>query len=234
MIDFSLPSIPERTEIGPALQASKWQQCPVLLDIDEMKDLIEELKNFWMVRTGGLISSGDEVISKAFFLEMYDLYITALKNGMIPDDSRFRSCFSCIWTGLIEAVYAVKIKPGYRLVKTELPVIQLQTHRFAYSTADQKFRSMVLGESIEWGIQFSFPSLYQDANFRVYTVKEGAQFPNAGLFKILQRRIRETTIATPFEVDGKLVNVPIRIGKQCLKWIHLHPQLSLKKIRVRV
>jgi hypothetical protein len=64
------------------------------------------------------------------------------------------------------------------------------------------------------------------------TVRETPQFPNTTLFKRLQQWVRSHTIATPFEVEGKKINVPIRIGKRCLNWIHVHPQLRAKGIRV--
>ena len=74
--------------------------------------------------------------------------------------------------------------------------------------------------------------LYQDQHLQVLTVKEGLQFPNTAVFKKMQQWTRMYTIATPFEVEGKKVNVPIRLGKQCLQWIHHHPQLQAKGLRV--
>jgi hypothetical protein len=57
-------------------------------------------------------------------------------------------------------------------------------------------------------------------------VEEGA------LFRKIQLWSREATRATPFVLEGKRINVPIRIGKNCLSWIGNHPQLQSQNIGV--
>lgn len=226
-------SIPIRQAVGTTLQASKWQKCPLLLEVKEMQALLALLGNFWIVQISGLIPRGQEIINQDTFLEVYSDYLTVLKRGEIATDHRLRSYFSSIFTTFLEAVYAVPINEKQSLIKIQQPVIQLQAHRFDYSFADGKFRSMVLGQdSIQWGLQFSYPHLYQDDNLQVFTVREGTQFPNTALFKRLQQWVRSNTIATPFEVQGKRTNVPIRLGKQCLHWINTYSQLHAKGLRV--
>ena len=178
---------------------------------------------------------GQEIISQKAFLDVYQHYIDAIKKGENPTDPRVRPYFSAVFTTSLESLYAVKVNEDKCLVKVQQPVVQLQAHRFDYSLADGTFRSMVMGsDSIQWGIQYSYPHLYQDENFQVLTVRDGPQFPNTSLFKKLQQWVRSQTIATPFEVDGKRVNVPIRLGKQCLSWINTHFQLRAKALRVVV
>ena len=228
-------SIPLRPTVGSSLQASKWQKSPLLIDVDEMRSLLAVLGQFWIVQVSGVIPIGQEIIAQEVFLEVYQHYLTALKRGGNPEDSRVRPYFSAVLTTFLEALYAVEINEGNYLVKVQQPVLQLQAHRFDYSTADETFRSMVMGaNSIPWGIQFSYPHLYQDENLQVLTVREDAQFPNTALFKRLQQWVRANTIATPFEVEGKKTNVPIRLGKQCLGWINTLPQLQAKGLRVAI
>ncbi len=228
-------SIPLRSTIGSSLQASKWQKSSVLIDVDEMRGLLTALGQFWIVQISGVMSIGQEIIAQGVFLEVYHHYLAALKKGENPEDSRVRPYFSAVLTTFLEALYAVQINEGSCLVKVQQPVLQLQAHRFDYSTADGTFRSMVMGvNSIPWGIQFSYPHLYQDDNLQVLTVREGPQFPNTALFKRLQQWVRANTIVTPFEVEGKKVNVPIRLGKQCLSWINTLPQLQAKGLRVAI
>lgn len=225
--------IPFRETVGATLQASKWQKCPLLIDSDEMEGLLKTLGNFWIVQISGLIPIGCECVDREKFLEVYHHYIKTLKEGEIPSDSRFRSYFSSVFTKSLDPLYRVKVNDKQCLVKVMHPVIQLQTHRFNYSAADGTFRSMVFGtDSIHWGLQFSYPHLYQDETCQVFTVKEGPQFPNTSLFKKIQQWVRSHTIATPFESEGKRFNVPIRLGKQCLSWINNHPQLKTKGLRV--
>lgn len=198
-----------------------------------MQELVAALGDFFILPISGLIPIGNEFISKEAFLEAYSSYVAALKQGELPNDSRIRPYFTSIWTVTLEAVYAVPVKQGHNLIKICQPVIQLQGHRFDYSTVDGKFRSMVLGsDCVQWGLQFSYPQLYQDDNLQVFSTREGVQFPNTALFKRLQQWMRSHTIATPFEVEGKKINVPIRIGKQCLSWVNNHPQLQVKGLRV--
>ncbi len=230
-----IPQLPLKSSPGPSLQASKWQKIPVLLDDEEMRALFHALGTFWIVQVSGLIPNGQEIIPQDAFLDVYHHYLSALKQGETPQDPRLRAYFSSVLTVDLEALYAVQVKPDQRLVKVEKPVIQLQAHRFDYSLADQTFRSMVMGaDSIQWGIQFAYPHLYQDTQLHVMTVRENEQFPNTALFKRLQRWMREQTIATPFEVNGKRTNVPIRLGKQCLSWINTHPQFVAKGLSIKV
>lgn len=229
-----IPQLPLKPSLGPSFQASKWQKIPVLLDHDEMRALFHALGKVWIVQVSGLISNGQELVPQEAFLDVYDHYLSALKKGETPQDARLRAYFSSVLTVDLEALYAVQVNAEQRLVKVEKPVIQLQAHRFDYSLADQTFRSMVMGaNSIQWGIQFAYPHLYQDAQLQVMTVRENEQFPNTALFKCLQKWIREHTIATPFEVNGKRTNVPIRLGKQCLSWINTHPQLAIKGLSIK-
>lgn len=228
------PSIPLKAKVEAVLQASKWQKIPVLIDVDEMQSLFAFLGEFWMVQISGLIPFGREKISQDEFLEVYENYILALKNGKILVDARMRSCFSSVWTLFLDALYAVKVNETQCLVKVIKPVVQLQSHRCDYSHADETFRSMVLGmDSISWGLQFSFPQIYQNEHMEILTVK-GEEFLNTVLFKKIQQWIRGNTVATPFEVEGKKMNVPIRLGKKCFEWINSHPQLKAKNIRVSV
>lgn len=217
-------SIPLRSAVSSPFQASKWQKSPLLIDVDEMRALLAALGQFWIVQISGVIPIGQEIIAHETFLEVYYHYIHALKKGENAADPRVRLYFSTVFTTFLEALYAVQVNEKHYLVKVQQPVLQLQAHRFDYSSVDGTFRSMVMGtNAIPWGIQFSYPHLYQDENLQVLTVREGVQFPNTVLFKRLQQWVRANTIATPFEVEGKRINVPIRLGKQCLSWINTLP-----------
>lgn len=227
------PSLPLRTAVGSSLQASKWQKLSVLVDVDEMQSLLAALGSFWMVQISGLVPIGQELISHNAFLEAYGRYIAALREGENPLAYLPRSYFSSAWTTFLEALYTVNINEKQSLVKIQQPVLQLQAHQFDYSFADGTFRSMVMGShTISWGIQFSYPHLYQNEQLEVLTVRESPQFPNTFLFKKLQQWVRSHTIPTPFEVEGKRINVPIRLGKNCLSWINAHSQLRAKRLRV--
>lgn len=197
-----------------------------------MEELITALGTFWIVLVSGVIPVGQEIVTPQAFLEIYQEYVDALLQGTLQFE-RYRPFFSSVWTTSLDMLYAVPIAEGKQLVRAHRPVIQLQPHRLAYSPSDGKLRSMVFGEeTISWGIQFSYPALYQDESLQVFAVKEGDLFPNTALFKRLQQWMRSNTIPTPFEIKGgERINSPIRTGKRCT-WIHAHPQLKARGWRI--
>ena len=124
-----------------------------------------------------------------------------------------------------------QVGEGETLLRIRGPVVQLRPHRFSYSAVDGKFRSMVMGtQTISWGVQFSYPQFCQLPDASVHQVNDS--FPNTAVFKQLQRWVRHNTIPTPLKVDGTRTNVPIRLGKNCIPWIHRHPHLIQQNIIV--
>ncbi|HSX13261.1 MAG TPA: hypothetical protein VLE96_02435 [Chlamydiales bacterium] len=208
--------------IEGVFQASKWLKIQVLLDCDEMKKLILSLGNFSIFPIGGV---GDgKSFDHDFFAAEYCQWIEALKQGIVPNPS----VKAVVFVEDLDALWLQKVGPEKYLTKMSQPVVHVQSHYFAYS--EGVFRPMSMGlKSIFWGLQFSFPQLYQDPKtMEFHTVKEGA------LFRKIQLWMREHTRATPFIVDGKKINSSIRIGKKCLSWIASHPQLIEQNIRVQV
>lgn len=218
----------------PLLQASKWLQVRVLLDPSEMDLLLTELSPFLIYVPGSLIARGQGCIEATAFQEVYRAYAEALAKGLVPPEASYRQLFSTLWTVSKELIKITPMGESQELIRPSQPVIQLRPHRFAYSPNDGQFRSMVLGgDSISWGIQLSYPQIVQEpVTHEIETVTETARFPNTALFHQLQRWIRDHTIPTPFIVDHKRTNVPIRIGTYCLPWINRHPELQEQGIRV--
>lgn len=220
-------------EEGP-LQVSKWLKIQMLVDIEEIKSLFSFLGEFLIYNASTVCKEGQGIITQNKFLDCYADYINALKNGRMPEESFYRQCFSSVFTVSPDSLYAVKIGEGMQLIRIRKPVIQLQSHRLNYSSEDGKFRSMTLGtDSIVWGIQFSYPQLYLNNRTKeIENVMEIHRFANTSLFRSLQKWTRQHTIPTPFFVNHERINVPMRLGKQCISWINKHPQLIEKNIHV--
>ena len=224
-----------RSHMGRPMQASKWLNAPLLLDTDEMQKLILDLGDFWIFKVQGVINKDQESLSTEQFLNCYSDYIKGLKQGRFEESPYMKSVFSSVWTTSLDALYSIPVREDQQLIKIDKPVIQLQSNRLTFSKSDGKFRSMTFGPgSIHWGIQFSYPQIYQDAAYRVLSVKETPEFPNTLLFKNLQRWVRENTVPTPFLVEEQKTNVPIRLGKNCFSWINNHPHLIANHLRVEV
>jgi hypothetical protein len=219
------------------MKASKWLSVQVLIDYEEMQALCLALAPFEIYQAGSITSQGEGKIPLDLFLEVYHRYIEHLKAGELPQSSDFTSHFSTLFTLTPEVLFSLPVKDNRQLLRLARPAIQLQPHSLHYSPHDKKFRAMIFGaDSVSWGIQFSYPQLFQDPiSKEILSVGQQEGFPNTPLFRTLQRWMRQNTIPTPFRVDGgPRINVPMRLGKQCLTWINQHPQLKPHNLDVIV
>ena len=216
------------------MQATKWLKIQLLIDAGEMENLFTALGPFEIFIAGAVTDKGGGKVAQEDFLKVYSQYIQTLKAGKIPLESDFRQFFSSVFTKDNGALFTMPLGSEKQLLRLAKPVIQLQPHSLDYSTHDQKFRAMVYGlESVLWGLQFSYPQLFQDPETKdALQVDVSPYFPNTELFRNLQRWVRGHTVPTPFLVEGKKINVPMRLGLNCLEWINHHPQLSKKNIQV--
>lgn len=220
----------------PALEASKWIKYQVLVEPEELKALLDDMGEVSFYLCGCVTNRGQGTVTKETFLESYKEYISILRSGNIPNMDAFRTLFSASISTTKEAFYALPVGNNQQLIRVIKPVIQLQAHSLDFSPIEQKFRPMILGDhSISWGIQFSFPQLFQDPLTRdILQIKDPTLFPNVKPFQCLQKWVRHYTIPTPFVVSGTTYNVPMRIGKKCLSWINQHPQLKNKNISIQI
>lgn len=216
------------------MQVSKWLKIQALLDFPEITALFETLGDFSIYMTSVLTPIGQGILSKEQFLATYKNYIEMLKNRQLPPEDDYKTIFSGVASVTPDLLYAIPMENGKQLIRTYKPGIQLQAHSMDYTLYDGKFRPMVFGkDSILWGLQFSYPQLYLDPKTKqVFQVGVSPLFPNTSLFHQLQKWIRENTVPTPFYVENRKINVPMRLGKQCFPWINKHPQLLIKNIRV--
>lgn len=217
-----------------AMQASKWLKMQLLIDASEMRSLLTALGDFEIYIPGSVLPRGHGHITRKQFLKSYESYIEALKEGNIPQESSFRQSLSAFFSRDPQAQAAVNLGLDKELWRILRPVLQFQPHSLDYTPLDGKFRPMVYGlDSVLWGVQISYPQLFMDTQTQEpRTVIESPEFPNTVLYKIAQRWIRNQTIPTPFLVEGHKINVPMRLGKECLVWINRHPQLVSKNIQV--
>lgn len=201
-------------------QGSKYLKYQLLCDADELARLFERFNRFWIYPLTGL--SDGEPIDPSHFLKVYTCWMEELKKGQVPTDADLRALLACAITDDTDALWKQEV-PGNRfIVKMGKPLIQVQAHFFTYSSVDGVFRPMTMGQdSIFWGLQFSFPQIYQNPKtMELLDVEKGA------MFQTLKQWVRDETRPTPFLVDGKKINVPIRLGKNCFSWIQNHPQLK--------
>lgn len=212
-------------------EASKWLKTACLLEVDEMASLLNTFGDILISEVSRVVDHPSGFISKGDFLGCYQKYIEGLKAQPLPESS-FAPYFSSVITYSQDTLYALEAASGKYLIRVEKPSLQLSHHKFAIS--DGEIHSNVHGKDcISWGILFAFPQLYLDPETKeIVKVQDPTQFPNVNLYKLLTKWIRENTLPTPFEFEGKKMNASIRLGKKCLSWINQHPQLISAKLRV--
>lgn len=218
----------------PAMQASKWLTCQLLIDEEELRALFLELPFFRIFRTNKPLSIEEIEISKESFLNQYQTYIHSLRNGILPEEELYRDLFSSVFTVTPDALYALLIAGQGYLARVIRPVVQLQHHRLHYSKEEGQLRSKNYGpENITWGIQYSYPQLFKDSvTEEVFKARIDPDFPNAPLFLGIQHWVRHHTLPTPMMIEGKKKVQSFRLGKKCFSWIHHHPQLLLNNLSI--
>jgi len=172
-------------------------------------------------------------VPKSLFLEKYREYVRSLTaDGPIPECRRL---FSSVLSVTPDIFYAMEAGNGF-LVKPLRPVVQMQLHHFLRSSIDGKYHPMVFGtDSVSWGIQFSYPQIFQDPKSRAFSkVADSPEFPNTALFTKIIRFFREHTAPASFVYEGVKTAVPMRLGKKCFGWINGHRQLKAKGLSIHV
>ena len=215
-------------------QASKWQKITLFVSYNELKKCLQSLQAFTL-HPLGVICEGDQLeISLDAFLNVYAEYIDSLQARRIPNQQLIKEQMTLALTVDKNQLYAIEVPSKKYLLRVIKPVIQIVPHTISFSRMDYQFHSNVMGmDTIQWGIQISYPQLFQDP-LQKKTVNALLQknFPDAHEFKKIQHWMRENTVPTIFSVDDKRIVTPFRIGKECLDWINIHPELLEKNITV--
>src|SRR3990167_7039927 len=197
-------------------QGSKWLKFQLLCSAEELGALFAILHPFFIFPLTGIVDG--KPLSEKKFLNEYSSWIADLQNGRIPSDQALRTILAAAFTDDLDTLWLQEIPQkaaihesdlvqtpakGY-LVKISKPIVQVQAHYFSYSTIDGVFRPMSMGkESIFWGLQFSYPQIYQDAKTMELKTAE-----NNTLFEKIRLWVRDATRATPFSVAGVRINSP--------------------------
>lgn len=219
------------TPLSRPLRVSKYLRHQVLLSQGEMEHLFQSLGSFYLMNISEPLALENAEISKEAFLEAYKTYEKSHQEEGF-EKKEHRSLFSSALSLEKDIFEALALKDGRFLIKPQKPVIQIQAHSFFVSNLDGSFHPMVFGkDSIKWGLQFSYPQLFQDPHTHQIEKVRSEGFVNTPLFLKLCGWLRDNTLPTRFEYQGKKITIPIRLGKQ-LSWIDRHYQLQAKGISV--
>ncbi len=219
-------------DVEGLLHLSKHIDQSLLIDADEMISLLVALQPCYLLSANGIVKKGSELIKKDTFLNYYQSYITALKNGAEPTINR--TLFYSSLTVDPHIFYAIPLKGDKQLIKATQPVIQLKPHTLSLALYDQTIRSVTENKNgILWGLTLSYPQIFQNSKTKeCVSTNNNPDLVNSKLFNLLRKWIRTYTVATPLEINGKRINIPARLGKSCFSWINEHPQLKAKGLSV--
>lgn len=209
--------------LEPTYKVSKWLKVQVLLN--DLAPFFEAMQPFHIVNVAQVCEN--PILSKESFEKAYEEYVASLKKGLHPvGDIRFSSVLTCD----LSALWALPVEGRGVLAKIKEPCIQIQNHRFALSSHDQKILPMTFGSNtISWGLQFSFPTLWQSQKRIISAIKDPS-VKNYPLFKRLSAWMRDHTKPARFLVQETRINSSLRIDPHCLSWIDQHA--GLKEVKV--
>lgn len=209
-------------------QAAKWLKIQVLIDQEELAHLFDRLDPFEIYPLAGALSLESFPMKKETYLQVYGSWIDALKESKIPFSPGEMN--ASMWSTSPDSLWLQEISGKRYVARARLPFLQVQVHQMVYSDADKIFRPMSLSkESIFWGLQFSFPQVFEHPEKGFL---KPAEFLNANLFQTVRKWSRDCTLATPMMIDGVRQNLSIRLGKKCFSWINRHPQLKIRGLSV--
>lgn len=188
------------------MNASRYVHIQLLVTADEMEDLFKDLTPFELYNVSQ-VTENPRVEKKAF-LKAYRTYFEAYQRGEVEID---RPLFSLALSRDESAIQFKEMVDGRLLARIIKPVIQMRAH--SYTVAGGKLHTMTFGkDAVSWGIQLSFPHLYEDIATKevVDTLKSGT--PNIDLFKTLRQWVRNRTKPATLDIEGEAKKTPLRKG----------------------
>jgi hypothetical protein len=220
---------------APPYLASKWLHFDFLVETAELRTFFTSIdKPLLLFSTMGVQQKGGNCFTQDSFLTCYEEYLKALRSSQKNDDRAFRFFFTACLTLDEACVRALDLADNKEMIIPYLPCVQMQMHRFIYSSLDHSFKTQSFGQnSISWGVRLSYPVLFQHPETRtVEKALDQTKFCNGALLPHIRAFLRNMTVATPFIIENKRVNMSSRLGKQCFSWINQHPDLVLKNLTV--
>ena len=225
----SFPFILSTLEKEGMMRCSKWLRHAVLMSMEEMESFFDLLGSFFLIPAAGLVSLENWQITKENFLLEYRSYIEWLELHPELPSSSFRKFFTLMLSSSLDDFYAVPTSLDRFVIKARRPVIQIQLYHCFISRFDGQIHPMALSpESFSWGIQISYPQIYEDPITHQFSKTLLAKdFVATDLFKLMVQWLRKNTKPVSLEIKDKKVYAPFRIGKESSALVSSH--LGLQK-----
>lgn len=209
--------------------ASKWVKLPIFSSAKEMALLFSKLTAAALFPIGRVLSSDQITISSENFLKTYE---SLLKTLFEEKKLLKESILPLAIANQLNDFELIKVNKTKHILRIIRPVIQLKWHFFRFSPIDQSFRSNVFcQDSIFWGVEFSYPQLYQDFETKKI-IQINSDYPNLSLWKIIRKWCRDISLATPIHIGNKQMNLTMRLGKDLFPIINEHPDFKNREFKV--
>ena len=156
------------------------------------------------------------------FARLYEKYIATLK-GKIP---RERIALSYALSQRLENFCTVKLSSNKYVCRMTGPDVQMQAYSFLLDQSGKPLSQVFSADAIEFGLQFSYPAIFQDGlTSEVFSTTKNT-FSGWKLFSAIRKWIRSHTFPLPIHFQEKNSKLPIRLGRVAATWITNHIQLD--------
>ncbi|PCI94021.1 hypothetical protein COB11_04430 [Candidatus Aerophobetes bacterium] len=216
------------------LRASKHQRVQVLMEASELRELFFHLGDFYVVESAKVKDPEQQVITKEDYLKRYALYIDHLKTKLDSPEKDILSPLSVCFSKVLDCFYMIDVGNNKALIKQKAPSVFVQPFSFHYDSESASiFTGVHTKDRIFWGLEFSFPQMYQDPKtFDTIEILKDKQNPNTQLFKKLQSSLRKNTKPTSLNFSGVSKAFPFKLSQNSLAWVQDYPKLKQFNIQI--
>lgn len=197
---------------------SKWQKIQVLLDPTEMGNLLQHLSPLSILNNSEVVRFEEISLTIDVFMNRYLTYIDMLR-GKIPKQ---KINLSYALPGQLDNFRAVAVAPGKFICRALQPDVHMQTCEFLLDPAGKILPQVFSIGAIYWGIQLSYPAIFQDGYTMEVFYATRDSFPGWKLFSAIRSWIRNHTVPLPIHFRKKIIHLPIRLGREAATWISSH------------
>jgi hypothetical protein len=210
------------------LRTSRPLKHAVLLSLEEMKALLEEIGEHFLIPASGTLDGMSWSVQDAQFLSRYEEYLKWMSQEPTLPPPPLRRFFSLMLSNSLNCFYQTPISPEKFCIKPKLPVVQIQLYHCFFSSFDHQLRSMVLSpESFAWGLQIAYPQIYEDPKTHQFSkVLLDSTFSNSLLFKKIVSWLRSHTQVFSLKEGFEKTQASFRIGKTSLHLKDVHQGLQ--------
>lgn len=201
---------------------SKWQKVQVLLDPIELERLLQDLSPLFILNTSGVVLREKISIEIDEFACLYKKYIAILR-GKIPKE---KIPLSFALSQRLENFCVVNLSSNKYICRMIQPDVQIQAYSFLLDESGKPLLQVFSEESVPFGLQFSYPAIFQDgATSEVFSTTKNT-FSGWKLFSAIRSWIRNHTFPLPIRFQEKNIRLPIRLGRLAAFWITNHINLD--------